>query len=87
MNHDESWFNKFLQTYLNKSWTDSIFSLPGDGPVASSVILWLRNELRLHDNPLLQQGLERVAQGAQSLQLVVCPLAHVFWKPGWAQVE
>lgn len=45
---------------------------PGDGPVASSVILWLRNELRLHDNPLLQQGLERVAQGAQSLQLVVC---------------
>lgn len=50
-----------------------MFSLPGDGPVASSVILWLRNELRLHDNPLLQQGLERVAQGAQSLQLVVCP--------------
>ena len=45
---------------------------PGDAPVPSSVILWLRNELRLHDNPLLQQGLERVAQGAQSLQLVVC---------------
>lgn len=43
----------------------------------SSVILWLRNELRLHDNPLLQRGLELVAQGATSLQLVVCHLAAI----------
>jgi len=37
-----------------------------------NVILWLRNELRLRDNPLLQKGLEHVAQGAASLQMVVC---------------
>ena len=37
-----------------------------------NVILWLRNELRLRDNPLLQKGLEHVAQGATSLQMVVC---------------
>ena len=39
---------------------------------APNVILWLRNELRLRDNPLLQKGLEHVAQGATSLQMVVC---------------
>ena len=34
------------------------------------VVVWLRNELRLCDNPLLQRGLQ-LAKG--NLQLVVCP--------------
>ena len=63
-----NWWVKQLQ---------STFGWAGDA-APSSVILWLRNELRLQDNPLLQRGLEWVAQGAHSLQLVVCSLDRWF---------
>lgn len=48
-------------------WAHGLFD---EGPTTARVVLWLRQELRLRDNPLLQRAIE-LSEG-EAMQIVVC---------------
>eukprot|EP00873_Tetraselmis_striata_P018999 jgi/Tetstr1/439263/TSEL_027705.t1 len=46
------------------------------------VVCWFRNDLRLHDNPIVHQAAEAIAKGQASAVLPVYCIDPFFFKPG-----